>query len=511
MYNNRFSREISIFHGILAPETGILAGYGAIIEAFDLPVPVPELLTLISYKHRQYSVERWQVLTPRHAPADTLYKQLAFALRYEGVNLLVLKKLFERLEQEEIIKLVRTAQAGQYSRKIWFLYEWLTGFQLDISDQDRGNYWPVIRDDLQFGTEGVRSPRHRIINNLPGTPAFCPLIRRTQILESFIKEDLASVSRTQLNSVHKDILQRTSAFLLVKDSQASFAIEGESPKSKRMARWAMTLGQAGTIPLSREELLRLQQIVIESDRFIKMGFRTEGGFVGEHDRTTFEPIPDHISARWQDVDNLLDGLIDTSKMLQTDSMDPVLVATVISFGFVFIHPFIDGNGRIHRYLIHHILAMKKYSPQGIIFPVSASILDKVVEYRNILEAYSRPLLDLIDWRTTEDRNIEVLNDTADYYRYFDATRQAEFLYACVKDTISHIIPEEIQYLERFDEFKRFAEEMYNMPDRTISLLINFLQQNNGNLSNRARTKEFIALRDDEVEKIQAKYREIFTS
>lgn len=35
--------------------------------------------------------------------------------------------------------------------------------------------------------------------------------------------------------------------------------------------------------------------------------------------------------------------------------DPVLAAG-IAFGFVFIHPFEGGNGRIHRYLIHHVLA-----------------------------------------------------------------------------------------------------------------------------------------------------------
>ncbi|HIP51694.1 MAG TPA: hypothetical protein EYG94_06355 [Campylobacterales bacterium] len=29
---------------------------------------------------------------------------------------------------------------------------------------------------------------------------------------------------------------------------------------------------------------------------------------------------------------------------------------MIAFSFVYIHPLEDGNGRIHRYLIHHVLA-----------------------------------------------------------------------------------------------------------------------------------------------------------
>ena len=30
-----------------------------------------------------------------------------------------------------------------------------------------------------------------------------------------------------------------------------------------------------------------------------------------------------------------------------------------------IHPFEDGNGRIHRYLMHHVLARKKYVPMDM--------------------------------------------------------------------------------------------------------------------------------------------------
>jgi hypothetical protein len=37
-------------------------------------------------------------------------------------------------------------------------------------------------------------------------------------------------------------------------------------------------------------------------------------------------------------------------------VDPVVAAAILAFGFVYIHPFEDGNGRIHRYLIHHVLA-----------------------------------------------------------------------------------------------------------------------------------------------------------
>ena len=98
----RFSQKITVFHGREVPEEGTLVGYGALIEAFNLPMPLPDRLTLISQKNRKYTTEKWQVLTPRYLPDDTLYKQLLFALRYEGVNLLFFKKLFEKLTEEEM-------------------------------------------------------------------------------------------------------------------------------------------------------------------------------------------------------------------------------------------------------------------------------------------------------------------------------------------------------------------------------------------------------------------------
>ncbi|RLA38987.1 MAG: cell filamentation protein Fic, partial [Gammaproteobacteria bacterium] len=332
---------------------------------------------------------------------------------------------------------------------------------------------------------------------------------RTQKLDDYIAADFSKQKSTYLEGVHKDILQRASAFLILKDSKASFTIEGESPKSKRAVRWGLTIGQAGKNPLTKEELLRLQQLVIENSRFVKMGFRKQGGFIGEHDRTTGEPIPNHISARWQDAEQLIDGLIEGCELLLATDIDPVLSAAKVAFGFVFIHPFADGNGRIHRYLIHHILARKGFSQQGIIFPVSASILDHINDYRKVLESYSQPLLDFIEWKATKDNNIEVLNETMDYYRYFDATRQAEFLYGCVSDTINNIIPEEVKYLEQYDEFKRFLDDEFEMPDNMVALMVRFLEQNNGKLSKRRRENEFAALTDDEVVDIGSKFQEVF--
>jgi Fic family protein len=510
MNNKHISQNISVFHERTAPESGQLVGYGAIIDFLKLEVPFPKQLAMISEKHKRYSKDNWLVFTPKYQPKETLYDHLVFALKYEGINLLFFKKLFEKIEPKEIEQWVNAGSQSQYTRKIWFLFEWLMQRKLDVTDLKEGNYKSLIDEKLQYASSiSLNSNRHRIKNNLPGTVNFCPLIRKTEKLENFVKEDLSKKTNQLISGIHKDVLLRTSSFLLLKDSKASFKIENENPGQTRAVRWGRAIGQAGGKPLNKEELLRLQQIVIENSRFVKMGYRIQGGFVGELDRITSEPIPEHISARWQDLEILMAGLLESANLMEANQFHPVLTAAIIAFGFVFIHPFEDGNGRIHRYLIHHLLSSMKFTPQGIIFPVSAAILDKIDEYRKVLESYSHPLLEFIEWRKTPDNNVEVLNDTADYYRYFDATDQAEFLFDCVDYTINKIIPDEVNYLQNYDTMKSWLDDHFQMPDNMVALLIRFLDLNNGALSKRSGEKEFIGLTDREVKEIEENYQSIF--
>lgn len=253
------------------------------------------------------------------------------------------------------------------------------------------------------------------------------------------------------------------------------------------------------------ELERLQRIVIGDARFVQLGLRTGGGFVGTHDRDTKEPLPEHICAKAEDLENLVDGIAHYDSLVLDLGLDPVVAAAAIAFGFVYVHPFVDGNGRLHRWLIHHVLAQAGFNPPGLVFPVSAAILRQIDKYRRVLQSYSRPLLSFIEWTPTPEGNVQVLNDTADYYRYFDATAHAEFLYECVEQTVEHDLPDEVAHLQAYDRFARAVENIVDMPNQQIELLWHFLRQGKGVLSKRARTNEFAALTEVEVNKIQELY------
>lgn len=143
----------------------------------------------------------------------------------------------------------------------------------------------------------------------------------------------------------------------------------------------------------------------------------------------------------------------------------------------------------------------------MVFPVPAVILEHMTEYKKILETYSNPRLEFIKWKATDKGNVEVLNNTIDLYRYFDATRQAEFLYDSVDQTIRKVLPEEIRYLQNYDQLKNEINQRFDMPDYKVSLFIRFLEQNNGKFSQQAKTKEFEDLTENEFNILEELYSE----
>jgi hypothetical protein len=506
------SQPVNHFHGRALPEPAIPVGYAALIERFELSVPLPPRLAAIAERHHPVSNASWNLLTPRHRPPDTLEGHIVFAMKWEGVDLGVLAALFKVLEPHEIARLVRSTPTGSFARRTWFLYEWLTGRELDVPDPGKVRLVNVVDTEQQVALQkGTTSPRHKVVDNLPGTRRFCPMIRWTPALQAAVAKRLDTRAREIIGRTRRDLITRAAAFLLLSDSKSSFAIEGERPSSVRALRWARAIGEAGARPITIDELERLQRVVIGDARFVKLGVRDEGGFVGTHDRETQEPVPDHISARPQDIRDLLGGILEYDGRSLTGGVDPVGAAAAIAFGFVYVHPFVDGNGRLHRWLIHHVLATAGYNPIGVAFPISAAILRRIHEYRTVLESYSSALLPLIEWRATQDNNVEVLNETVDYYRYFDATAHTEFLYSCVEQTVERDLPDEIRFLHAFDKFSSAIKEIVEMPDREIELVRGFLAQGRGRLSKRAREKEFRALTDKETTQIELLYKELFAN
>lgn len=503
---------MSYLRGYTKPEGATAAGYAWLMDRYALRVPVPPIRSAIAGQHRPSERDGWSIKPEQYAPDETVADQLSFALKWEGVNLAVLSALFRTVPAAEIAAAIRATPSGAQTRRLWFLYEWLTGERLDLPDAGKVAAVNVLNPQQQFALpHGEISIRHRVRNNLPGTREFCPLVRRTPALDAFAGSGLSEKVKAVTGAVHPDVMARAAAFLLLSDSRASFHIEGEKPARDRTHRWAQSIAAAGATALSIEAFEQLQRLLIGDDRFVHLGLRTQGGFVGTHDRVTQEPLPDHIDARHEDLRALVNGIVRFDERAGRGAIDAVVAAASMGFGFVYVHPFEDGNGRLHRWLMHHVLSAAGFAPVGIIFPVSAVMLREISAYKQVLESYSKPLLPCIQWTPTANGNVEVLNETADWYRYFDATAHAEFLYHCVRTTIESDLPYEVEYLKAYDAFTTAIASMVDMPARTLELLHRFLRQNNGRLSQRARTGEFAGLTDPEVADIEQHYAESITS
>jgi len=496
------------------PENGLIVGYAKLLEIIEQNTskqfPLPDVLSMCTQKHKRYSTNGWEVYTKRHIPNPDLKSQIYFALKYEGVDLQILKESFRLFEEQELIDIIQAEPTSQYTRRIWFLYEWLFEKRLDIQDLKVGTYVPIVDEKLQYAVKGTNSTRHRVINNLPGTVNFCPMIRRTEKLESYIGLHLNKKIEEGIEGVHNDLIRRTAAFLLLKDSKASFNIEGEKPSPSRARNWGYIIGDAGKLEITTDEIERLQQIVIGKDKLKHMGIRDgHEGFIGVHDSEDFSPIPSHISAKSSDLAKLMEGLLETNRMLQENEFHPAFIATAIAFGFVYIHPLADGNGRIHRFLIHHILAKTGFANRNMIFPISAAILDDISSYEQVLESHSSPRLELIEWEATEDHNTNIINETIDLYRYFDITKEAEFLFACIEDTIVRIIPSELDYLKKYDKLTDRINDILAMENTRVDLMIKMIHQNEGKLSKRKYDKFFSDIDGDKIEQIEEMYDDVF--
>jgi hypothetical protein len=503
--------SITIFQEKAIPPGTKLAGWAALVQAFAIAAPVRRPYC-VSDQHVRDSHRKegdWAVFDKRYWPGDTVADHLAFALRHEDIHLLILKRIFQAIPQTEIETMIREAPTGIPARRAWYLYEILTGRTLDVDDAPTAPAIDLLDTKKYFTGKPRLSKRHRIRDNLLGNGRFCPIIRRTTTLEDVLRLDLAAKARETVGRTGAHLVARAASFMLLADSRASFEIEGERPPRNRLERWGRAVMQAGKNSITLDEIIRLQQILVEDTRFVRAGLRPDGVFLGERDHNG-DPLPEFIGARPGDLDDLMAGLLEANDRMREDGVDPVLKATATAFGFVYVHPFQDGNGRMHRCLIHHVLAERKFTPPGMVFPVSSVMLDRIDDYRTTLQAHSGPLMPFIDWRPTPERNVEVLNETADLYRYFDCTEAAEFLYACVRRTVEQDLPREIDYLRRHDEAIRHIMDAVEMPDRVAENLVMFIRQNNGTLSKKRRDGEFNKLRDDEVILIEGIVNEAFT-
>ena len=434
----------------------------------------------------------------RYWPGEKVGDHLEFALKYDGVNLALLARIFETISQGELTEYIKSKPTGKYCRRIWFFYEFLTGKKLTVDNLTTGNYVDALdAKDYYTVQKGEKSSRHRIVNNLLGSKSFCPVVRRTEKLAKLDSANLRKRCEDIVTAYPPELLRRALSYLYNKETKSSFAIEHITPNASRSEKFITSLELAEREDFcEKERLIELQNRIVDP-RFQDSNYRMSQNYVGQTLAYQKEIIH-FICPKPDDLQSLMDGLIASHKRMKAGNVSPVIHAATIAYAFVFLHPFEDGNGRIHRFLIHNILSLQELVPRGLMFPVSAVMLKNPVDYDTSLEAFSKPLLQLIDYRLDKMGQMTIENETACWYQYMDMTAQSEALYEFVIRTIEEELVEELNFLVNYDNTKKAIQDILDMPDRLIDLFIQLCLQNNGSLALRKRSAHFDFLTDEEL-------------
>ena len=107
------------------------------------------------------------------------------------------------------------------------------------------------------------------------------------------------------------------------------------------------------------------------------------GAPGARGVTYVPPPADPIPSIIEGIGRLANGAL-------CPGLDPLVRAALVSFGFVFVHPFSDGNGRLSRFLAHYALCQSGELPDGLILPLSRAMKRNEQDYLKALQSFSRP-------------------------------------------------------------------------------------------------------------------------
>ena len=331
-------------------------------------------------------------------PPPTLRGHLTFHFKHEVPHLEMLSRLFARCESDEVLAWIHSEPTGQYARRAGFLYEWLTGRVLPISSEIGGGFVDAINAEKVVAASAGRAVpnrRWRVRDNLPGTAAFCPIVRKTLNVIADMALDVPALIHALVDEFGKELVMKSAVWMTLRESRASFEIEGEADKSDRIQRFAGVLARCtgqGVCPLDDAALAALQEDILGRRTSLqKFGIRQSPVFVGEVVR--YQEVVHYVAPPAADLAPMLNGL--KTFLERTEGQSAVMRSAVVAFGFVYIHPLADGNGRLHRFLINDVLRRDGAVKEPMILPVSSRIGSDASErraYDQILDEVSRPLM-----------------------------------------------------------------------------------------------------------------------
>ncbi len=475
-------------------------GYAQLIDLLDLQVrPLTQTALMSSAINKRQDTTDGTILFPAGVViTDTPLGQLEFALRHEGVNLEVIDAAFEKIAPALLIARIRANPNSEPIRRACFLWEWMRGATLDAGCVPTGRYVDLFPSkSYAVAANPIKAPAFRVNNNALGNPDFCPVVKRSTIAHA---DNMLALFRQLPDLMAGEdsaaLYARAVRFLYLSETRSSFSIEREIPDANREERFVELLSRAGEQERVTEDwLVMLQNAVIKDSYGKEPSYRTKQNWLEDSTgRMTFLP------PRPEDLGKLMRGWT-TFVNDHRSGIDLSIKTACAAFGFVYLHPFMDGNGRLHRFMINHVLQRSGQLPEGLVLPVSASIAKDELTYLDVLSGFSKPVTRLWRYRRTDQAPLIDSSPGARPYRYFEADREVAFLQKMIQATILTEIPNELRYLRGYDAAFAELDATFDLPRSTISKLIRMIHGNDGVLSATKR-KQFAHFPEAVIDQIE---------
>lgn len=471
--------------------------------------------------HGQYNLI--ETYSSANWAGESSFKQLEFALKHDGINLGALNSIFQHVDHGGFCDYILSKPRSIYARRLWFLYEFLTGKVLPIPDLQTGQYIPILEPEEYYCLpKGSKVRRQRLFNNLLGEVDFCPIVRRLKVKAPLPIEQIMAKCQQEVEQFDIKEQVRAQQYLYLKETKSSFAIEHETASLSREERFIKALRLAELHDFcNKEGLIQLQSEMLDS-RYASSNYRTSQNYVGEDRgfKDNYQPFIHYISPKPEDLPSLMDGLLRTHQLINeskqsvakelAEELLPTHVhAAIIAYAFVYLHPFEDGNGRTHRFIIHNILSLGRLIPAGFIFPISASLKKHSELYDQSLEVFSQECKKYVSYEVSSAGALKVASKSKPLYQFLDLSRQAEMLEEFIRLTAEEEFLTELRYIRCYDKAKHLIRNIVDLPDKRIDLIIKLCYENGGQISRTKRKSCFSELSDEEIEQISLAFNQCF--
>lgn len=441
-----------------------------------------------AYPARVYPVQKFvrlaevlQVPESAAPAADaTPLEHLLFALKHEDLDLQAAVLALQKIPAQPLVQQFAQTPGGRYLQQACFLWELAHRQKLDAPEAT-GPTRPLFDPAVFLTGPSRKFTRWRVDFNGIGSPHYSPSVRLTPEIKALLAQDILGQARAFIGAMDPDMVQRAVRWAYLSETEGSFAIERETPTGNRAEAFARLLSRAHEeVELTEDYLVELQNLTVLSAMDQAVQYRVQQNWLRRDMSVTYvPPAPEHLLP-------IMEGLLDLANQKQT-GIPPLVLGSLVSFGFVFAHPFMDGNGRLSRFLFHKIACRDADLPNGLVLPISMAMARHEDRYLQALCSFSALAREQWTVAKVSDMEFDCRFDGApEIYHYWDATSCVQFGLEMAQEALQHDLHEEVQFLHQFDRVYARLNREIDMNNNLMNLLARLLVQSQGTLSTNKR-------------------------